>query len=256
MALPLGPSQLEQQSEVSESDIVLAVALWKLYAPTTYKSLIDGSGIYKWDTAEGKYLNIRTGVFIDSIALRNAAIDPFLIRVKSAMRDLDKRLQGKVVTLTEWHLQMIAMVKQSQIAASLIAIGGVPNSSQIDRSAIASSVIAMLTFLQTFAEDIESGKQLINGTLLSRTDLYANSARDAYEEARRNAVIVGAIVISGVIATRERRILEQGANHCNTDGGLTGCIELAAKGWQPIGTLPRLYDTPCRTNCKCRFDYK
>ena len=56
-------------------------------------------------------------------------------------------------------------------------------------------------------------------------------------------------------AVEERRVLER-AEHCESDEELEGCIELSEKGWQPIGTLPRLGVSPCRSNCRCRFDYR
>jgi hypothetical protein len=46
-------------------------------------------------------------------------------------------------------------------------------------------------------------------------------------------------------------------HNCTTSkSGLTGCKELAAKGWQPIGSLPPIGGAPCNANCKCRFEYR
>ncbi len=33
------------------------------------------------------------------------------------------------------------------------------------------------------------------------------------------------------------------------------CREAVAAGWQPIGTLPRIGDSPCKGNCHCYFQY-
>lgn len=250
MALPVNQSD----GQISDGDIILAVALWKLYAPVQYRYLIYGRGSLVWDTVKKQYYDLGTGKYINAISLRNAAIEPFLARVKVAMREVDVKLQNKTITLTEWQAQMAQLVKSSQIASALVAIGGLPNTSDVDKKGIAVSVTAMLVFLHDFAKDIESGKQELNGRLFARTDLYANAIRDAYEETKRNSLIAAAI-IAGIIL-RERRVLDSQADHCVTDGGLLGCVELAAKGWQPIGTLPRLYDTPCSTNCKCHFEYK
>lgn len=249
MVMPVTPSET-----ISDEDIILAVALWKLYAPAQYRSLIDGRGGLVWDADKKQYYEAGTEKYISAVTLRNSAIEPFIARVKVAMREIDSKLQNKAITLTDWQNQMAQLVKALQIAPALVAVGGVANASDVDKAGIAASVAAMLLFLRDFAKDIQSGKQPINGTLLARTDLYANSARDAYEEARRNALIVGAIAAGE--ALQERRVLDRQADHCTTQGGRLGCVELAAKGWQPIGTLPRLYDTPCRTNCKCHFEYK
>jgi hypothetical protein len=56
-------------------------------------------------------------------------------------------------------------------------------------------------------------------------------------------------------AAQERRRLGV-AEHCRTHGDLEGCVELHDLGWQPIGSLPRLGQTPCRTNCKCHWQFR
>jgi len=250
MVLPISAGD----TEINEGDIILAVALWKLYAPAQYRPLIDGRGGLVWDADKKQYYEAGTGKYINATALRNNAIEPFIIRVKVAMREVDAKLQSRTITLTEWQSQMTQLVKSSQIAAALVAVGGTPNASDADKAGIALSVAAMLAYLQDFAKDIESGKQKINGRLLARSDLYADATRDAYEEARRNTIIAAAIIAG--VTRKERRVLDPGANHCTTDDGLLGCVELAAKGYQPIGTLPRLYNTPCGVHCRCHFEYK
>ena len=145
---------------------------------------------------------------------------------------------------------MYSLTKYSQLAAALIANGGARNNTQTDYALIVAIILALLLFLQKFAEDLEAGKQLLNGTLLSRSDLYANAARDAYEEMRRQVMALY------TDATQERRVLDPGAQHCHSIDGWIGCPELAALGWRPIGTLPRLMDTPCRSNCRCSFKFR
>jgi hypothetical protein len=57
----------------------------------------------------------------------------------------------------------------------------------------------------------------------------------------------------------ELRVLGE-ADHCSTeddpDGDREGCLELAALGWQPIGTLPKIGESVCIVNCHCRFAYR
>jgi hypothetical protein len=245
--LVLSPDELKSKAEVSPADVLLAVAMWKRYAPPAYRSIIEADDKkFKWNASRMEYT--RNGARIDPQKLRTLAIEPFLLAVKTAMRGLSAQLQEKRISLPEWQAQMADFVKHSQLAAALVANGG-NRQDQTDYAAIALSILAMLAFLQTFAGDVDGGKQLLNGTLLSRTGLYANAIRDAYEQARREG-------ISSTGATMERRVLLPGAEHCTSDDEMEGCIELAEMGWQPIGTLPRLYDTPCRTNCLCHFEYK
>lgn len=245
------PPQIAAESQITPSDISAAVALWKRYAPTRYRDLIAGGGVlYGWDKTRRVYFRESNGEVIDPLTLRNIAIDPFLFNVRLAMRDTSTRLQQHKITLAEWQLEMTELVKNSQIAAALVADGGEPNATNNDYAVIVLLILAMLGFLSAFAKDIETGKQPLNGLLLSRSDLYAFAGRDAYEEARRQGLIEEGEMIE------ERRVLDPGANHCHTQDEWIGCPELAELGWQPIGSLPRLYDTPCRTNCKCHFEYR
>ncbi len=247
--LKLDEQAANKAAEISEADIILSVALWRKYAPPQYRSIIETDDkVYEWVQSEMVYK--RNGKTIDPQAIKKQAIEPFLQNVKTAMRGLSEQLQRKEITTAEWQRQMNDLIKGSQLAAGLVANGGTRNSTQNDYAAVALSIAAMLLFMQTFAEDVNTGKQPLNGLVLSRTGLYANATRDAYEETRR----YGMGKYAGM--TEERRVLDPSANHCHTDEEMEGCVELSLLGWQPIGTLPRIYDTPCRTNCLCHFEYR
>lgn len=251
------PQELTALANVSDADVALARDMWRRYSLPIFRDLMDaplvgtGKARIAWDAKTREYVYTSNGYHIPPLELRNRVIEPFLSNVKFAMRFISARLQNGEVTLIQWQQEMMTLTKYSQLASALIANGGARNNTQTDYALIALIILAILLFLQKFAEEIETGKQLLNGLLLSRADLYANAGRDAYEEMRRKAqeLYVG--------ATEERRVLDPGAQHCATDkNGWTGCPELAALGWRPIGTLPRLMDTPCRSNCKCHWIYK
>lgn len=249
--------EIQQIAAVNEADVEIARDMWRRYSLPLFRDLIDaplyGSGErarIAWDARTRRYIYTANGYRIPPIEIRNRIIEPFLANVRFAMRFVSARLQSGEITLIEWQREMYNLTKYSQLAAALIANGGARNSTQTDYAAIAALILALLLFLQAFVLDIETGKQLLNGTLLTRGDLYANAGRDAYEEMGR----YGERLYLG--STMERRVLDPGAHHCHTIDDWTGCPELAELGWRPIGTLPRLYDTPCRTNCRCHFEYQ
>src|SRR5574343_416241 len=70
-----------------------------------------------------------------------------------------------------------------------------------------------------------------------RTQLYGDASRKTYEQNRRAAAATNGNNL-------ERRILHA-AESCQD------CIEYAGRGWQPIGTLPRIRQNQCRTKRKC-----
>ena len=47
----------------------------------------------------------------------------------------------------------------------------------------------------------------------------------------------------------ERRVLG-GHRHCRV------CPELAGQNWSPVGSLPRIGETPCRSKCLCHFEFR
>ncbi len=249
-AIPFTERRLRQGSQVTEADIAFAVPIWKRYAPPPFRNIIEGDPAYRFNPTRRVYIYASNGQAIDPQRFRALVIEPFLRNIQAAMREISKRLQDRRITLPEWQAEMESMVKASQLAVALVANGGIGNNDDDDRTAIALGIFAMLVFLAGFARDIQTGSQPMNGLLLSRTDLYAFGGRDAYEEARRNGHIFH------TDATTERRVLMPGADHCHTQDGQEGCVELAALGWVRIGTLPRIYDTPCRTNCMCHFEFR
>lgn len=262
-AIQYSPDELRDLAGVSPSDIQLARDLWIRHAPPLYKGLMDaplagtpGSdrARYVWSPVRRLYLDGGTARPIPPLEIRSRAIDPFIQAISIRIREVSQRLQQNMITLAEWQREVMPLIKYSQIAAGLIANGGAGNNNENDYLAIAAFILALFLFFQSFTNEIESGKQLINGTLLSRGDLYANAARDAYEEMRRF------IMQTYLGIEYERRVLDPRAHHCHTvileDGEeWVGCPELAELGWQPVGVLPRLMATPCLSNCKCHFEF-
>lgn len=259
-------AELREIAKVTPEDIAGAVILWQRFAPRVYREIINApsmgllevigaqerpaSARFLWDVRKLQYFDRRSGQYMDPLKLRNDAIEPFLKKVKDSMRGMSTRLQRREVSLSEWQASQMQTIKESQIAAALVANGGTQNNTPIDYIKIAAFVLALFLFLRTFVDEIKSGVQKLTGLLLGRTGLYASAGVDAYEEMRRHA--------AGMYTelAEERRVMNPGANHCKTVGDHIGCPELAAMGWQPLGVLPRLYDTPCGSNCQCHWEFR
>ncbi len=250
---------LSQEAEIRESDIEQAVALWIRFAPFAYRSLIkspllgtDGAETapFAWDPVRLQYVHKSNGLYMDPLTLRTKAVEPFLFKVKQEMQKVSVWLQTGQISLSEWQMTQMTNIKISQLAAALVANGGIYSTNLTDYAQIATFITALFLFFRKFAIEIYKGIQLMNGRIFSRTGLYASAGVDAYEEMRRYAVGVYTDM------TEERRVLDPKALHCHTEDGLIGCPELAERGFQPLGTLPRIYDTPCRTNCRCHWVFR
>jgi hypothetical protein len=249
--------QLEKISIVTLLDIESAKSLWRASVPLKWKTLLDSQTIgiddpltsrYVWSGAERRYIDRNTGKFVPFELIRSQAIDPLIAKSKQLQRQLAQSLQAGG-SLGDFQMGMINQIKATQVAAALAANGGENNTDQNTWKKISGAILALLLFFKKFWTDITTKKQPLNGSILTRADLYAAGARGMFEQARQT----GYAVNFGEV--QERRVLGI-AEHCRTHGGLTGCVELADLGWQPIGTLPKIGESPCRTNCKCHFDYR
>lgn len=250
--------QLEDSSNVSPTDIELAIALWRATVQTKWKELLDSQTIgidkpittpYAWSASENKYVEMKTKRFVPFETIRKEAIEPMIAKSKAYQRQLSQQLQAGTMSLADWQSAMMQNIKSTQIASALAANGGKQNTNEGDWKKVAALVLALFLLFKTFYTDIATKKQALNGTLLVRSDLYANTPRSTFQEVLR----FGTEVNFGT--TQERRILGD-AEHCRSAGEFEGCVELANKGWQPSGILPPIGKTPCRTNCKCRFIYR
>ena len=79
---------------------------------------------------------------------------------------------------------------------------------------------------------------------IRRAGMYADSARSTAEQSLRS-------FISEEFGDLSEESRELGvAEHCD------GCVEEAAKGWQPIGTLKPIGSLECGNHCHCKFVFR
>jgi len=255
-ALHLSDSALESMAQVSDLDIEAARSVWASSVPARWKPLLDSQTVgepklsspFVWDASSRRYIHLKSRRYVPFMDLRSQAIEPMIRAGKLAGRTIGSALQNGG-TLADWQRAMLEHVKTTQIAAGLASAGGPDAMSKKDKEKLAAEILIFLLLLRKFSYEMEAKTFPLNGRLLLRSDLYSAAARDTFEETRR----FGMGVYFG--ATEEMRVLGKG-EHCESDGELEGCIELHDLFWQPIGTLPRLGETPCRSNCLCHFDYR
>lgn len=258
-AIRFSEKALGELSQVGEADTLAAKSLWRSAVAPHYRSMLDaslvgkksadGSPSWAWDAKAGRYVYMPSGRRVQPFEIRNQAIEPVILSSRQNQRAISTQLQNREITLAQWQTQMIGQIKQTQVAAGLAANGGEKNTNDSDKEEIALLILALFLLFQDFSTEIQRKRQPLNGLLLVRSDLYANAARGTYED-------MGSYVASVHLGkTEERRLLSPG-DHCTNDHQYTGCVELAAMGWQPIGSLPKIGASPCRSNCRCRKEYR
>lgn len=162
---------------------------------------------------------------------------------------LAEQLKIGQITLTEWQGEMRSFVRDEYNDAMILQRGGREFITQSDWGYSGSKIKEQYGFLDNFAADIaKEPDKWLNGRLNNRSSLYNQSGYSALEDFKKRDM-------KNAGWSQERRFLGI-ADHCRNSGEKPGCIELAAMGWRPIGTLPKIGAATCHTNCKCRFDYR
>lgn len=207
-----------------------------MVAPTIQTSSVSDFG---WNEAAGRYVD-SSGKFVPFSTIRDE-MDNVVKASQSRIEQLSQALVDKSISISEWQTGMMEQIKMSQIASMVSANGGWAQMTPSDWGFAGSQIKPQYEYLQNFANQIESGEQALDGRLLMRADMYGDAARSSFEETRRRSEQANGMNF-------ERRVLGA-ADHC------PDCLEYAAEGWQPIGTLPEIGDSACLTNCYCTFEY-
>ena len=197
---------------------------------------------FRWNPAlgqTGRYIDKRGRAVAQSRVIGD--LENVTTGLRAEMLDLSRQLQSQTISLAEWQVGMRDKVKIIHNAHAAAQSGGWAQMTQGDWGAVGAITKKQYAFLQNFAIQIENGLPL-GGNFLRRSMMYADAARGTGQDMlRRKAGQNG--------FTEERRILNP-ADHC------PDCVEFAARGWQPLGSLPRISDSICRTNCKCEFEFR
>jgi hypothetical protein len=197
---------------------------------------------YGWNETAGRYISLETGQFVPFTDVRDAlesVMDASGVRINLVSQQL---VDGQI-GVAEWQIAMMEQIKIEHTAAAAAARGGWAQMSQSDWGAVGRMIRDQYEYLENFASQIASGQHTLNGVTMLRADLYADAARGTFEEMRRRYERMN----NGM----EEELRELGeADHCN------GCLEQAALGWQPIGTLDKIGAEECITRCHCRFRYR
>jgi hypothetical protein len=201
--------------------------------------------VITWDELHGYYR--RRGETLAWQRVRGE-MEAYIRSAQGNMRNLSDQLIARRISLAEWQLGMQREIKIVCTISGVLGRGGWMALSQADYDFLNRLTARQFSYLNKFAREIASGAQPLNGHLRRRSEMYAKAARGVFEEMRRRFEQMD----NGKVF--ERRVLGAG-EHCQTRGDIPGCVELAALGWQPIGTLPPIGESPCITNCKCHFDF-
>ena len=197
---------------------------------------------FAFNAVAGRYIDLSTGRFISSTVVRDE-LELAMQSSKDSMKIISQQLIDSNMSLAEWQTAMMEHIKNANLNAAMSANGGWAQMSQSDWGFVGQRIKEQYKYLNNYANQIYTGEQGLNGQILVRSNMYGDAARGTFEAMRLRYQLLE----NGM--TEERRVLGA-ADHCN------GCLEQAALGWQPIGTLDEIGDEECLTNCHCTKQYR
>ena len=196
---------------------------------------------FLWNEKSQRYVNAVTKRFVARTQVRQA-LDIALDRSRNEVARLSRELVNGRLSLADWQVQVARELKSMHLASAALAKGGWAQMTQSDFGKVGATCKREYQYLATFAAQVKSGEQRLDGSLVARANLYAQAPRGTYH----------AIEERGMQAqgkTEYRNILGP-ADHCE------GCLAETAKGWVLIGELTPIGQRLCLSNCRCGITYR
>lgn len=196
---------------------------------------------FTWNERSQRYRNSATGRFVPRSQVR-AALDIALDRSRNEVARVSRELVNGRLSLADWQLQVAREIKNMHLAGAALAKGGWAQMTASDFGRVGAICKREYGFLATFAQQIKSGEQRLDGSLVARANLYAQAPRGTYH------------------AIEERGMMAQGKTECRNELGpadhCEGCLAETAKGWVIIGELTPIGSRQCLANCRCSLSYR
>lgn len=196
---------------------------------------------FAFDPSTGRYRDLATGRLVLEQTARRA-LDQVLDAQATSMRALTQGLIDGGVSLADWQLQMMAMIKTGHLTGTSLAVGGWTQMDASDFGWTGQRIRSQYAYLRGFAADIAAGRQQLNGAALARVELYAHAARSTHRAAQQRMA--------------KERGMEMERNQLGAADHCPGCLGETARGWQPIGTLIPCGSRQCLARCHCSLTYK
>lgn len=196
---------------------------------------------YVWDTVSARYRDTATGKYVSSETVRGALDNAIEASAKN-VRAITQQLRDGALSLPDWQKMMMQEIKVGTLSSTAAAKGGFGQMTQADYGRAGREIRSQYAYLQKMSEQIANGTQKLDGTLLRRAAMYAESPRKSYEAQRRAEMRIRGI-------TQERNVI-------HSNDSCDGCLEADALGWSALGTLPLPGDRDCMSRCKCTLEYR
>ena len=195
---------------------------------------------YTYDANLDRYRDSLTGKFLPQSRI-DSLLNRQMLASQKQMQALSQQLIEQKIDLQAWREAMREQLRTLHSVNAAIAQGGLERMGLAEWARVGGQLRFQYSQLDRFSSQIQYGAQPLDGRFKARVNMYARAGHATYEETKRAGAKDKGF-------TSERRVMSV-AEHC------ADCLEYAARGWQPIGTLPKIGDSVCQVNCRCKFEY-
>ena len=201
---------------------------------------------YYWDPSVARFRD-ETGLFVANEVVRGY-VDASLRATGSVVEPLIELTLSGTLTPDELEDRIREELKREYLRNYYLGIGGRAQMTQADYGSIGGDLAYQYRKLSGFIDEIASG-ELSESQIRSRMRMYVNSARQAFEKAKRKSKIVAGY-------TEVRWVVNPAVENCED------CLAFEALGWQSIdsdpfdGCVPGSGCSVCLTNCACWLEYR
>lgn len=202
---------------------------------------------WRWDDTATRYRDQVTGRF-----LSRQAVDGFITESISTASQYSEGLASILgdgqITSGGWYAGMRQEIKEEYIRQYLLGHGGLEQMTQSDWGSIGGMISEQYKYLEGFYQEVLTGN-LSPEMIAARSDMYLNSAREAFERAQDR-------LASDLGYDEESWNVDPSVENCDD------CLAFAAMGWVKAdddpygGAFPGSGDTQCLTNCHCWIDHR
>jgi hypothetical protein len=179
------------------------------------------------------------GRFISRAAVRRS-LEESLANLVRRTDTLADDLRAGRISLNEFRAEMKLVVKQTQLAAQQLAVGGRAQMTQADYGKVGQRVRVQYEFLENWVRQIRDGAPVDN-RMEPRARMYLTSARGSF------------------LATEAEQMAERGflaRNVLNAAESCAECIAETNKGLVPVSHLSLPGTRTCRSNCRCVLKFE
>jgi hypothetical protein len=206
-------------------------------------NLADEPLEFAWNVGAGRYIDIRTGQFVTDQFVQRA-LEARFAEAAEVMRAYTEVAIAEQVEIAVWQEAVMVELRRAHTQTAALGRGGWDQMTQSDWGKVGATLKKEYQYLQTFAEDLASGK-LTAQQIRARMDLYASGLQKTFWGGKRSAQAEAGIP--------ERRRRTTPAEHCGD------CLEYERVGYVPIDDdypPPPGEGSVCRGSCKCVEEYR